>query len=167
MISQWKRLAGAVGAAALMVSGCQKSENAGGPDTAAGRTPVAAVPDGSTTPGGAPASAGDVAKPPFGFLDTPKEGATVAPESWAFGWALDDSGIAQVTVSSETGVTSPVALNQAFPGVAQTYPAFPNADHAGFGFPLPKVEKGLHTVTVTLIAKDGGRTEIRRQIRVR
>ncbi|MEP6801835.1 MAG: hypothetical protein ABJC07_07855 [Acidobacteriota bacterium] len=164
VISQWKTLVAGVGTAALLLSGCQKSENAVAADTAAGSTPVAAV---ATTPGGAPAPAGDVSKPPFGFLDTPKEGATVVPGSWAFGWALDDSGISQITVSSETGVTSPVALKQTFPGVAQSYPNFPDTDHAGFGFPVPKVDPGLHTLTITLIAKDGGRTEIRRQIRVR
>ena len=162
MISQWKTLTVGVGVAALLLSGCQKSENTTSSDTAPGATPIVAV---AATPGGL--TGGDVSKPPFGFLDTPKEGATVAPASWAFGWALDDSGIAQITVSSETGVTSPVALNQTFPGVAQTYPNFPNTDHAGFGFPVPKVDPGLHTLTITLIAKDGGRTEIRRQIRVK
>ncbi len=170
MISQWKTLVAGVGTAALLLSGCQKSENAVASDTAAGSTPVAAVAAVAavaTTPGGAPAPAGDVSKPPFGFLDTPKEGATVVPGSWAFGWALDDSGISQITVSSETGVTSPVALEQTFPGVAQSYPNFPDPNHAGFGFPVPKVDPGLHTLTITLIAKDGGRTEIRRQIRVR
>ncbi|MEP7132557.1 MAG: hypothetical protein ABI914_05285 [Acidobacteriota bacterium] len=165
VISQWKTLMAGVGMAALLLPGCQKSENAVSSDTAAGSTPVAAV----ATPGGAPAAAGagDVSKPPFGFLDTPKEGATAAASSWAFGWALDDSGIAQITVSSESGVTSPVALNQTFPGVARSYPNFPNTDRAGFGFPIPKVDPGLHTLTITLIAKDGGRTEIRRQIRVK
>ena len=162
MISQWKTLTVGVGVAALLLSGCQKSENTTSSDTAPAATPIAAV---AATGGGV--TGGDVSKPPFGFLDTPKEGATVAPASWAFGWALDDSGIAQITVSSETGVTSPVALNQTFPGVAQTYPNFPNTDHAGFGFPVPKVDPGLHTLTITLIAKDGGRTEIRRQIRVK
>ncbi|MEO8189008.1 MAG: hypothetical protein ABI682_01595 [Acidobacteriota bacterium] len=165
VISQWKTLTVGVGMAALLVSGCQKSETAAGSESAAGATPVASA----STPAGAPAAtgAGDVSKPPFGFLDTPKEGATAAASSWAFGWALDDSGISQITVSSEAGVTSPVALNQTFPGVAQSYPNFPNTDRAGFGFPIPKVDPGLHTLTITLIAKDGGRTEIRRQIRVK
>lgn len=160
--SQWKTLILGLGMTALLLSACQKSENAGASDSAPAATSATAL---GTTPAAAPA--GDTSKPPFGFLHTPQEGATVTPASWAFGWGLDDSGIAQITVSSETGVTSPVALNQTFPGVAQSYPNFPNTDRAGFGFPIPKVDPGLHTLTITLIAKDGGRTEIRRQIRVK
>ncbi|MCA1581723.1 MAG: hypothetical protein LC796_10120 [Acidobacteria bacterium] len=163
VISQWKTLTVGVGMTALLLSGCQKTETTG--TTTAETAPAAATAGPSGTAAAGPA--GNASKPPFGFLDTPKEGATVAPASWAFGWALDDSGIAQITVSSETGVTSPVAMNQTFPGVAQTYPGFPNTERAGFGFPVPKVDPGLHTLTITLIANDGGRTEIRRQIRVR
>ncbi len=163
MISQWKTLMVGVGVTALLLSGCQKTENAGTTtETAPAATTAGAA---GATPAGAPA--GNASKPPFGFLHTPMEGATVAPASWAFGWALDDSGIAQVTVTAETGVTSPVAMNQTFPGVAQTYPGFPNTERAGFGFPVPKVDPGLHTLIVTFIANDGGRTEIRRQIRVK
>ena len=163
MSSQWKIGICGLGVAVLALAGCQKSENAGGAapatEAASGSTASTTV---TSTGAGSPAS-----KPPFGFLDTPKEGATVAAGSWAFGWALDDSGIAQVTVVTETGATSPVALNQPFPGVAASYPGFPNAEKAGFGFPVPKVAPGIHTLTITLIAADGGKTEIRRQIRIR
>jgi hypothetical protein len=160
--SQWKIGICGLGVAALFLAGCQKSENAGGaapaPETGSASTA-------STTMAGA--APGNASRPPFGFLDTPKEGATVAAGSWAFGWALDDSGIAQVTVVAETGATSPVARNQPFPGVAAAYPGLPNAERAGFGFQIPRVEPGIHTLTVTLIATDGGKTEIRRQIRIR
>ena len=153
MSSQWKLFACGVGVAAIFAAGCQKSENAG----AAAPSPVTTV----------SAPVADNSKPPFGFLDTPKEGATVAPGSWAFGWVLDDSGIASVTVTSEAGTTSPVSLGQPFPGVAQQYPNMPGSDKAGFGFPVPKLEPGIHTLTITVTAKDGGKTDIRRQIRVR
>ncbi|MDQ2978417.1 MAG: hypothetical protein M3R62_04300 [Acidobacteriota bacterium] len=163
MTSQWKMGICGLGVAALVLAGCQKTENAGGaapaPEAASGSTASTTA---TSNGAGSPAS-----RPPFGFLDTPKEGATVAAGSWAFGWALDDSGIAQVTVVTEKGATSPVARNQPFPGVAAAYPGFPNAERAGFGFQVPKVEPGIHTLTVTLTAADGGKTEIRRQIRIR
>lgn len=158
MTSHWKTVACGVGMAALLLSGCRKSESTGG------ETAATAGPSSATTPA---ASLGDTSKPPFGFLDTPKEGATVPAVSWAYGWALDDSGIAQITVVSDAATTSPVAMNQAFPGVAQAHPDYPNSDKAGFGFPLPKMEPGIHTFTVTLIARDGGTTEIRRQVRIK
>lgn len=165
VISQWKMGICSLGAAAaLALSGCQKSENAGRAAPAPESAPASTASTTAVT-GAAPAS--DTSKPPFGFLDTPKEGATVAVGSWAFGWGLDDSGIASVTVSTESGASSPVAVNQPFPGVAQSYPGFANADKAGFGFPVPRADPGIHTLTITLIAKDGGKTEIRRQIRVK
>jgi hypothetical protein len=161
--SHWKTVTCGLGMAALLLCGCQKSENAGTPGGASG-TAASGTSAGTTTPA---SSLGDTSKPPFGFLDTPKEGATVAAGSWAYGWALDDSGIAQVTVVTDAGTTSPVALNQPFPGVAQLHPDFANADKAGFGFPMPKLDPGIHTVTVTLVARDGGTTEIRRQVRIK
>lgn len=170
MSSRWKMGICGLGVAALSLAGCQKSENASGaapaPETASASTAstTMAGTGAGSPPGAAPANA---SKPPFGFLDTPKEGATVAAGSWAFGWALDDSGIAQVTVVTETGATSPVARNQPFPGVATYYPGFPNAERAGFGFPVPRAEPGIHTLTLTLIAVDGGKTEIRRRVRIR
>jgi hypothetical protein len=163
--SYWKLVTCGVGLAAIVAAGCQKSENAGGAASAA--EPTVAPSTSAQAATGAAAPVGDTSKPPFGFLDMPKEGATVAPGSWAYGWALDDSGIASITVTSETGSTSPVALGQPFPGVAQAYPGVPGSDKAGFGFPVPKLEPGIHTLTITVTAKDGGKTDIRRQIRVR
>jgi hypothetical protein len=151
----------AIGSAALLVSlaACQKTET---PATSSAPAPATA-----STPGGTGAGATAPApKPPFGFLDSPEEGATVKPGSWAYGWALDDSGIAQVIVTADSGATSPVALGQPFPGVAQSHPGYPDADKAGFGFPIPKIDSGIHTLVITLVAKDGGKTEIRRQVRV-
>jgi hypothetical protein len=163
--SQWKLFVCGVGVAAVVAAGCQKSENAGasGPSTETSVAPSTSAQAAS----GASAPVADNSKPPFGFLDNPKEGATVAADSWAYGWALDDSGIASVTVTSETGTTSAVALGQPFPGVAQQYPNMPGSDKAGFGFPLPKLAPGIHTLTITVTAKDGGKMDIRRQIRVR
>jgi hypothetical protein len=154
-----------MGSAALLLgfAACQKNETAG---TAGGGGSTAAAPAAASPASGAAAAGAPASKPPFGFLHSPEEGATVKPGSWAFGWALDDSGIAQVTVSADTGASSPVALGQPFPGVAQSYPGYPDADKAGFGFPIPKIDSGIHTLTITLVAKDGGKTEIKRQVRV-
>jgi hypothetical protein len=105
--------------------------------------------------------------PPFGFLDAPREGETVASGAWAFGWALDDSGVAAVLVSAEGGPATPAVIGQPHPGVAPVYPSYPDADRAGFGVSLPALPAGPHTVTVTIVGKDGGKTELRRQIVVR
>jgi hypothetical protein len=135
--------------ATIVFAGCKKSETA-----------TASAP---ATP-----SVSDAAQhPPFGFLDVPKENDTVASGSWAFGWALDDSGIVAVTVSLDNGPTAPAALGQSFPGVKEAYPTFPNSDKAGFGFGIPSAAAGPHLLVVTFTAKDGGKTEIKRHIQIK
>jgi hypothetical protein len=141
-------------ATVILLAGCKRAEDspATPPNSATGSRLGTAAPP-----------------PPFGVLHVPKEGETVitGPRSWAFGWCLDESGIAQVTVTAETGATSPVVLHQPFPGVAQEHPNYPDADKAGFGFPIPALGPGVHTLTVTFIANNGGKTELQRHVRVK
>lgn len=134
----------------------------------AGEAPAASASASTSTSTSASASASASAstKPPFGFLAKPLEGETVKAGDFSFGWALADSGIAQVTVVGDNGATSLVALNGTFPGVAASYPKYPGVDKPGFSFTIPKLGSGLHSFTVTLTAKDGGKTEIRRMVRL-
>jgi hypothetical protein len=147
----WRRktLACCVGMAAIVLVGCKKSEST-----------TAAVP-------AKPASAGVTQRPPFGFLDVPRENDTVASGFRAYGWALDDSGIAGVTASLDDGPPAAAALDQSFPGVREAYPTFPNSDKAGFGFGVPSAAAGPHLLIVTFTANDGGKTEIKRHIRIK
>ena len=71
------------------------------------RLSAAAPFDAGLPAGGGPAAADEVRRElsyfesvlhaPFGFIDAPGEGATVAAGAWCYGWALDDSGIREVT----------------------------------------------------------------------
>ena len=105
--------------------------------------------------------------PPFGWVDSPKEGETVAPGAWGIGWALDDSGIQEVLMAADSAAPAPAGYGLPHPGPAAAYPAFPSAAKAGFGFFIPRLSPGQHTLVFTLIAKDGGKAEIRRMIRIR
>lgn len=105
--------------------------------------------------------------PPFGALERPRENEEVAAGSWGFGWALDDSGVAGVTVSIDGGEAARCILHQAFPGVDAVYPKFPDSRLPGFGFGVPAAAPGEHTLVVEIEGKDGGKTVIRRPIRVR
>ena len=139
----------------------------------AGATPFdAGLPDGA-----GPAAAEDVERElsyfesllhaPFGLVDSPGEGATVAPGAWGYGWALDDSGIREVRMSVD-GKPAPNALyGSARPGPGEVYPAFPDATKAGFGFGVPALPPGPHVLVFTLVAKDGGTSQIVRHIVVR
>jgi hypothetical protein len=104
---------------------------------------------------------------PFGYLDVPGEGAAVASGSWSFGWALDDSGIAEVLVSADGGPPLAASLGEAHAGVAQAYPGFPGLEKPGFAFSLPALAPGPHTLTLTLVARDGGRSTLSRNFVVK
>jgi hypothetical protein len=105
--------------------------------------------------------------PPFGVIDIPAEGAEVAAGSFGLGWALDDSGIAEVHVATELGPGAAGVVGGARPDIPPFYPEYADAANSGFGFLVPNVPEGLHTLKVTLVARDGGRTVLTRRIRVR
>jgi hypothetical protein len=146
---RWKTIVGTAGIAALSLAGCGKSESPG-----AAAPPTAAV-------------SKVTQHPPFGFLDVPRENDTVASGSVANGWALDDSGVASVTMSLDNGPGLAATLGQAFPGVKEAYPTFPGSDKPGFTFTIPSTAAGPHLLVVTINARDGGTTEIKRHIQIR
>jgi hypothetical protein len=77
---------------------------------------------------------------------------------------VDDSGIAAIRAVTESGVAAAVALGQKFPGVDRTFPTLPGTDRAGFGFVVPPLPPGSHTLRITFVGNDGGRSEIARRI---
>lgn len=133
-------------------AGCGKSEKAG-PATV------------SEVSSSAPAATPDP-HPPIAMMNTPGEGAAVANKSWGTGWALDDSGIASVTATTETGMVSPARVGDPFPGVKEAYPNMPDNDHAGFIFGIPDLPPGPHTLTIEVVAKDGGKVVMTRRFTV-
>jgi hypothetical protein len=143
---------GLVLAIATAAAGCGKSEKAG----------PATVTEVSSS---APAATPDP-HPPIAMMNTPGDGAAVANKSWGTGWALDDSGIASVTAKFENGEVSPAKTGQPFPGVKETYPTMPDNDHAGFIFGIPDLPPGPHTLTVEVVAKDGGKVVLTRRFTV-
>jgi hypothetical protein len=40
-------------------------------------------------------------------------------------------------------------------------------DNAGFGFVVPALTPGPHTLRLTFVARDGGRAELKRRINIR
>jgi hypothetical protein len=103
--------------------------------------------------------------PPFAGIAFP---APVVAGAWHGGWALDDSGIAEVRIASEIGPAGSALLHMRHGGLAKNYPDFAEAvdDKAGFGFPIPNLPPGSHTLTFTVIANDDGVTVLTRPITV-
>jgi len=106
-------------------------------------------------------------KPPFGYLDVPGEGATVASRSRSFGWALDDSGIGEVLFAVDGGASSGASLGEPHAGVAEAYPGYPGLDRPGFSFSLPALAPGPHALVLTLIGRDGSRATLARNFFVK
>ena len=104
--------------------------------------------------------------PPFGVLQFPSEGQRVAPGFWAFGWALDDSGIDCIEVATDQGPVGRAGYGGVWPGLAGLYPQYPDARTGGFGFAIPALSEGEHRLVVTLFAKDGGTTTLERRFRL-
>jgi hypothetical protein len=105
--------------------------------------------------------------PPFGVIEFPRQDATVAAGSWGFGWALDESGIAEVRLSAPGAPTTMAVLGGDFPGVAQLFPGYPDSGKPGYGFRIPALPPGPHNLTVTMVAKDGGEITLQRRVRIR
>jgi len=105
--------------------------------------------------------------PPFGVIDIPGENAEIAAGSWGYGWALDDSGIAEVRVATELGPGAPGVVGGSRPDIPPVHPDYTDSANSGFGFLVPNVPTGTHILTITLVGKDGGRTVLTRPIRVR
>ena len=53
----------------------------------------------------------------------------------------------------------------AWPGVSEAYPDYPDAaSRSSYGFPLPELPDGPHTLRVTFVGRDGGATTLERAI---
>jgi hypothetical protein len=105
--------------------------------------------------------------PPFGLIQVPAEGQIIQNGFWGFGWALDDSGIAEIRVGTELGPSGIALIGSKWPGLAEAYPGYVDPGNGGFGFNVPPVPPGPHTLIVTLVGRDGGQTVLRRHIVVR
>jgi glucose/arabinose dehydrogenase len=111
--------------------------------------------------------------PPFGVVDTPANGASgLAGAVPVTGWALDDTAVQAVEIwrdavagepASPVFVGSATFVPGARPDIAAAYPAFPNADRAGWGYMLltnmlPGGGNGSYTLRAWAVDSDGART---------
>jgi hypothetical protein len=105
-----------------------------------------------------------VLRPPFGYIDLPEEAEEVGSGASVVGWALDDSGVARVTVAVDDGPAAPALYGLPHPGPAEVYLQYPNVENAGFSFALSALPSGPHVLTITIVARDGGRTVMKRNV---
>jgi hypothetical protein len=116
-----------------------------------------------------------VANVPIGMIDTPSPSATVAGEVAFTGWAVDDSGIAEVRIYRSAIAGEPAdpsglvflgtaaMIDGARPDIVAAFPQYPGVSSAGWGFMilsnmLPNSGNGTFTLHA-LARSQGGETE--------
>ena len=104
--------------------------------------------------------------PPFGHIQVPEEGQRVPPGFWCYGWALDDSGIESIRVTAESGGDTAAMIGNRWPHLEDHFPGYDEPGNGGFGFAVPELPAGRHTLRITLRGRDGGSTTLERVIRV-
>jgi hypothetical protein len=102
---------------------------------------------------------------PFGSFDTPINGSTVSASVAVTGWALDDTSVVSVKIFYENSgnlvyVGGATFAEGARPDVEQTYPNYPNASRAGWGYMmltnfLPNGGNGIFTFHAVAADGDG------------
>ena len=98
---------------------------------------------------------------PFGVVDGPTQGATVAAVATVGGWALDDRGIREVRIYVDSHFMNVTALNTSRPDVVKVYPQYAHgSDVAGFTTVVELTQKGPHTIIVQAVDTDGATRDL-------
>jgi hypothetical protein len=101
------------------------------------------------------------------MLNTPGNMESIANATWCTGWAIDDSGIAQVIGNIDDGAPVAARIGMPFPGVKEAYPNIRDNDNAGFMFLIPDLPPGAHTLKVEVTANDGGKITLTRSFSIK
>ena len=102
---------------------------------------------------------------PFGYFETPTDGASVYSSIPVTGWALDDIGVEHVKVYRQEGknlvyIGTAVFVAGARPDVELAYPNYPNCYRAGWGYMmltnfLPNGGNGTFKIYAIATDKEG------------
>ena len=111
---------------------------------------------------------------PFGYFDTPQDGATVFSSIAVTGWVIDDIGIDSVKiyrnpVSGEGSgliyIGDAILVEGARPDVEALYPDYPQSEKAGWGYMmltnfLPNQGNGTFIIHARAVDKEGNTTAL-------
>ncbi|MCU0289217.1 MAG: BACON domain-containing protein, partial [Acidobacteria bacterium] len=107
---------------------------------------------------------------PFGYFETPTDGATVYGSIPVTGWALDDTGVESVKIYRALNehfvyIGDAVFIEGARPDVELAYPSYPNNYKAGWGYMLltnvlPNAGNGTFTLHALAWDKEGHQVDL-------
>jgi hypothetical protein len=107
---------------------------------------------------------------PFGYFETPRDGAYVYSSIPVTGWALDDIEVESVKIYREEEknlvyIGDAIFLEGARPDVEQAYPNYPNSYKAGWGYMmltnfLPNGGNGIYILHAIATDKEGNQVTL-------
>jgi hypothetical protein len=97
---------------------------------------------------------------PFGVLEVPDQGTTLAFDAKGSGWALDNIGVTRLEVLIDGQKVTDAIYGLPRPDVAVIWNSFPRAGNSGytFTFDTTKIANGFHTLSVRLLDDAGNAT---------
>ena len=106
---------------------------------------------------------------PFGVLDTPSDGESVAGSLSLSGWALDNRGVTRVAARIDESVKVALAYGAARPDVCLAWPGYPGCDYVGYSgsVDLGAVDDGSgcpHLVEIIATDADGNSRTVDRAL---
>lgn len=99
---------------------------------------------------------------PFGVMDEPRSGEALRGTVQLRGWALSESGMAQILVYVDRNFAVAATLGGSRPDVAKAYPAFANRPDSGWVAILDtsKFPAGAHEVVVQGTGNNGATRDL-------
>jgi hypothetical protein len=99
---------------------------------------------------------------PFGVLEVPDQGTTLAFDAKGSGWALDNIGVTQLEVLIDGQKVADAVYGLPRPDVAVIWGAFPRAANSGYSFTFDttKLANGFHTLAIRALDEAGNVTII-------
>jgi hypothetical protein len=100
---------------------------------------------------------------PHGSVDRPKAGDTIRPgRTVVGGWAIDDSGVAEIRLYFDGHYKASARLNVVRPDVGQAYPRYAHrGDVYGWNVEVDfGTALGPHTIVVQAVDDNGATTDI-------
>ena len=101
---------------------------------------------------------------PFGWVDEPAAGSEIQRQVSASGWALDDTGVAEVRVFFDDHFAARATITEPRPDVTKTYPTFAHGnDVHGWRVNVPLgagATLGPHSLLFQAVDKDGATRDI-------